>query len=181
MKHKLISLIAGLALVLSFAGVASAHTGSISAVTSQECGVQTTVSAHLDDNVAASATYSLVINGGPPITGTGPGPKDLGPYSVGFAAGSATLTITFGEESNPYTVNFGASKGACATPTPRPTPSIPVKTPKPSIPNITPPPTSTAPADGTSLTPYNWAFLLGGAGFLIVVLLLTTRDMRRRS
>jgi hypothetical protein len=90
---------------LSVPAIASAHTGSIE--TQQDCSYGTRVVAHLDDNVADTATWELTINGDVKDSGTGPGPADLGPYVAGHSAGDAKLTIDYGQEKNVYTVSWG--------------------------------------------------------------------------
>lgn len=117
MKHLRIATVIGAVLAIAIAGSASAHTGSIAK--SQDCETGTTVTAHLDQNVAASATWT--ITGSVSDSGTGPGPADLGPYDAGFTSGSATLTITFGEESHAYPVEWGAVEDCNPDPTATPT------------------------------------------------------------
>lgn len=92
--------------VLAIPAAASAHTGSITSYSA--CEVGTTVSAHLDENVAASATWALVINGVLIDDGDGPGPRDLGPYKAGHSAGTADLQIDFEDERNIYRTSWDA-------------------------------------------------------------------------
>lgn len=92
---------------LGVPAIASAHTGSIA--TQQDCSYGTRVIAHLDDNVADTATWVVTIDGTVAASGTGPGPADLGPYPAGYTAGSAKLTITFGEEIHEYTTEWGTT------------------------------------------------------------------------
>lgn len=131
------SLAAALLILLSLAGVASAHTGAITSDSS--CGSGNVVTAHLDANVAAKAEWSVAVNGAVVDSGAGPGPRDLGPYDGGRSAGTATLTITFKQETNVYTTSLKDAP-PCPTPTPSPTPR-PSHTPTPRA-HVTPPPTN---------------------------------------
>lgn len=171
-----------LVILLLVVGVTLGHTGSI--MKSQSCDKGTTITAHLDSNVAASATYQVKINGAVVATGNGPGPKDLGPYGAGFGAGTASLKITFNQEVNTYPIEFGAVAG-CATPTPVPTPTAtPVVTPTPTpsaTPVVTPsasasiPNTATA-ASGEDASPFIFIVLV----ISLVALYLSIATMLQR-
>lgn len=108
-------LVLGTALCLSALAVpsiASAHTGGIGV--RHDCDRGSQVVAQLDANVADTATWELLIRGTIVDSGTGPGPADLGPYSAGFKAGDARLTIRYGEEENVYTVDWGVTEPCSA-------------------------------------------------------------------
>lgn len=130
--------------VMAVSGIALSHTGGI--YPEQNCVYGSRVRAHLDANVAASSTWIVKINGSTVASGTGPGPRDLGPYNAGFSAGNASLTIVFNQEVNTYVTSWRA-EAPCATPTPTPT-ATPRATPHATA---TPAPTST-PGRRTLLT-----------------------------
>lgn len=93
---------------------ASAHTGAISNTQSCEYGIR--VTAHLDDNVAASATWELHIDGALVRSGVGPGPMTIGPVNAHTTqAGFASLTITYGDEMNIYQTGWDKLRG-CTPP-----------------------------------------------------------------
>lgn len=139
MKARITTLGVVVALLVT-AGVVFGHTGSIH-VTS-DCEQGNVVTAELHADVAQSATWSVSINGSVVDSGTGPGPRDLGPYEAGYKAGTAQLTISFGEESHVAIVEFGDVE-QCSQPTPSPTPRrTPGPTPHPT-PRPTLPPTDT--------------------------------------
>ncbi len=115
MRHSRRSTVQRLALTAAFAvaalavpAVASAHTGGIGI--QQDCTYGTRVVANLDQNVADTATWEIKVRGNVVDSGTGPGPRDLGPYAGGHSAGDARLTILYGEEENVYTVDWGATE-----------------------------------------------------------------------
>lgn len=97
---------------------ASAHTGGISNL--QDCTYGTKVTANLDDNVSADRSWSITINGVVVDTGSGPGPKSMGPYLVGgYATGSASLRISVGDkDENTYTTSWQATS-PCPKDTPK--------------------------------------------------------------
>lgn len=94
--NRIASVAAATLLLFALAGVASAHTGGIEAT--QKCDAGNVITAHLNDDVAADSTWTVTANGEPLDQGTGPGPRDLGPYAF-KGEGTATLSITFGEET----------------------------------------------------------------------------------
>ena len=96
--NRLTAAIASLALLatLAVAAPASAHTGAIT--NTQSCDTGTVVTVTLHDDVAATSTWRVTVRGHQIDSGYGPGP-DQWSYSVGKAAGSATLYIDFLEEN----------------------------------------------------------------------------------
>lgn len=131
---------AAMVLLFVFAGVASAHTGTIEVT--QKCDTGNIITAHLNEDVAADAAWVITANGEPLDEGTGPGPADLGPYTFS-GAGTVTLSITFGQETNVYEAELLATK-QCPHSTP------PSRKPTPSIPTAPPSDIAGPPAGGSS-------------------------------
>lgn len=123
-RHTLTRIAMGAAIVACLAGEpgASAHTGGIT--DTQHCDYGTRVTATLDDNVAPTSTWVIRVNGDVLRSGTGPGPRVVGPLNAHTRdAGTATLTIDFGGEHNVYTTTFPAV-GRCHVQVTAPSASI---------------------------------------------------------
>lgn len=123
MKRILTSFGLAVGLVLGLAGVAQAHTGSVTAT--QSC-TEVTVTATLDSNVSADRTYTVTstIPGITGSSGSGPGTGAV-VYtqtipSDGTLAGSATLTIFGNEDQEFSTTAYIEPVGDCPTPPPPP-------------------------------------------------------------